>query len=418
MHKKRILSLMLLTCLLIACMFLGVNLLMKRDMQELKDPGDLTTEDESNYDTLKNYDEILDQEAKGNDRSGLESKPLDQIQSQSNYEQVIVSSNPYEQRTDILIDENNQGVADVIGETVLEAPDWQLILDSSEVDYMKYVPEIIMDDELEAAFKNECPQLNIDAKAAILFDVNTKEVLYYKNPVLAVFPASTAKLLTALVALEWCDIEENIQIGDEITMIAIDSTRAYLDQGEILTLQNLLEGMLLPSGNDAAYSIAAYVGRKSLENKQASNMEAVLEFVRLMNKKAKELGVKNSCFKTPDGYDAFGQYTTAYDMGLIGVAAAQNEVIVTIGNKARSRNIFVSGEDVTWENTNRLINRYSGQYYSKALGLKTGTSTMAGRCLISAASDGTRDVVCVVMNSSVAGRWEDAIKLLKYGLNR
>jgi D-alanyl-D-alanine carboxypeptidase (penicillin-binding protein 5/6) len=213
-----------------------------------------------------------------------------------------------------------------------------------------------------------------------------------------------------------CKEDEEVTIGDEITMITSDSTRAYLKEGQILTIRNLLEGMLLPSGNDAAYAIAAYVGRKSLQSPDATKEEAVIEFVRLMNAKAKKLGVKNSCFKTPDGYDAIGQYTTAYDMGLIGVEAAKNETIIDVSGQSSSRNIFVSGEDVTWNNTNKLISRYSGQYYSNAIGLKTGTSTMAGRCLIAAAESDGKEVVCAIMDSSSAGRWEDAIALLKYGL--
>ena len=91
--------------------------------------------------------------------------------------------------------------------------------------------------------------------------------------------------------------------------------------------------MLVPSGNDAAYVLAAYVGRKSLQNSDASLKEAIPEFIRLMNEKAKSLGALNSVFKTPDGYDAIGQYTTAYDMGLIGMAAANNETIVEICSK-------------------------------------------------------------------------------------
>lgn len=292
----------------------------------------------------------------------------------------------------------------------------QLIYDCKDVDYMSYIPTMVTDSELEAALNIKNPDLEIDANAAILFDAKTKKVLYYKNPVEAKFPASTAKLLTSLVTLQWCKVEEQVTIGDEIKMIASDSTRARLKQGQILTIQNLLEGLLVPSGNDAAYAIAVYVGRKSLDNTGASKEEAVNEFVRLMNETAADLGVRNSSFKTPDGYDAIGQYTTAYDLGLIGIAAAKNTVITQICQKSKARNVFVSGEDVTWTNTNKLVTRYSGQYYSRAIGLKTGTSTMAGKCLIAAAEDNGKEVVCVVLDSSSEGRWEDAIALLKYGL--
>jgi D-alanyl-D-alanine carboxypeptidase (penicillin-binding protein 5/6) len=292
-----------------------------------------------------------------------------------------------------------------------------LIYDCTEVDYMSYVPKITPDSELEEAFDISNPSIEVDAKAAILFDAETKEILYYKDALVAVFPASTAKLITALVALDWCTEEEEITLGEEIKMIASDSTTAGLIPGQILTLRNLLEGMLLPSGNDAAYAIATYVGRKSLQNEGATKEEAVYEFTRLMNLEAMSNGAKNSCFKTPDGYDAIGQYTTAYDMGMIGVAASKNEIIVEVSGQGQSRNVFLSGEDVTWYSTNRLVKKGYEQYYSKAIGLKTGTSTMAGRCLVAAAEEDGRKVVCAIMDSSSTGRWEDAIALLKYGLN-
>jgi D-alanyl-D-alanine carboxypeptidase (penicillin-binding protein 5/6) len=292
----------------------------------------------------------------------------------------------------------------------------QLISDCDEVDYQSYIPEMIYDSYLEAALDITNPSITIDAEAAILFDADTKEVLYHKNPVQAVFPASTIKLLTSIVVLENCKEDEEVTIGDEITMIATDSSMALIKEGQILTIRNLLEGMLLPSGNDAAYAVATYVGRKSLQNPEATAHEAVVEFVKLMNEQAKKIGVKNSCFKTPDGYDAIGQYTTAYDMGLIGIEAAKYDTIIEITQKSKSSNTFASGEEVTWPSSNKLINRYSGQYYSSAIGLKTGTTTMAGRCLVAAAEKDGRRVVCAIMDSSSSGRWEDAIALLQYGL--
>lgn len=325
-----------------------------------------------------------------------------------------------EELPEVTVEPTSSAVKDTAGGTfttsldAYEAP--QLIYDCNTVDYEKYIPEMMIDSALEAALDIDNPELNVDAEAAILFDASSKKILFYKNAVQAKFPASTAKLLTSLVALEWCSEEEQVTVGDEVTMIASDSTRAYLRKGQILTIRNLLEAMLLPSGNDAAYVVAAYVGRKSLDKKSVAKEEAIAEFVRLMNEKAYHLGVKNSYFKTPDGYDAIGQYTTAYDMGLIGIAAADNAIITEVSSQSSSRNIFVSGEDVTWSNTNKLVTKYSGQYLSNAIGLKTGTSTMAGRCLVAAAEKDGRRVVCVVLDSSLAGRWEDAITMLKYGL--
>lgn len=322
-----------------------------------------------------------------------------------------------QETVDSLANSSGEAAAtDVLGDAVSASSKLQLIYDRNEVNYKAYIPEMNYDSQLKAVLDISNPDISLDAAAAILFDVNTKKVLFYKNAVEAVFPASTAKLLTSLVALDWCKEEEEVTIGDEIKLIPIDATRAYLKEGQVLTIRNLLEGMLVPSGNDAAYATAVYVGRKSLKNPAAANVDAVIEFTRLMNLKAKELGAKNSCFKTPDGYDAIGQYTTAYDMGMIGLAAVAKETITDISKKSSARNIFVSGEDVTWDNTNSLIYRNSERYYSYAIGLKTGTSTMAGRCLIAAARKDGKEVVCVIMNSSSAGRWEDATTLLKYGL--
>lgn len=416
MQKNRILSLIMCTCLIIALMFYGVNLMMKQDIKNMADQKQgQTNEEDDEGETEKESSESEKVQMVGPYavEPWLESNPFDKGKI-SLYENVIVSSYSYDE----LEHDQDEASDEVISDSVLEAPEWELITNSEDVDYMSYIPEIKVDKELEKSLDISNPSLNVDAASAILFDVNTKEILYHKNAVNPMFPASTLKLLTALISLEWCRIDEEIIIGEEVTMMGYDSTRAYLKPGQVLTLDNLLQGLLLPSGNDAAYSIAVYVGRKALDNPDADNKEALLKFVDMMNEKAKKLGAKNSCFKTPDGYDALGQYTTAYDMGLIAVEAAKNDIIVDISCKVKARNIFISGEDVTWENTNRLIDRYSGQYYSKALGLKTGTSTMAGRCLISAAKDGDRKVVCVIMDSSGSGRWEDAIKLLKYGLNR
>ena len=300
---------------------------------------------------------------------------------------------------------------------VLVRGDCRLIVDSTQVDYEAYIPEqMATNSALEAALQIENPGISLKAKSAILLDAETMEVLYYKNPLEPVFPASTAKLLTCLVVLDWCSLEEEVEISNEIRMIARDSTIAGLYPGQVLTIKNLLEGMLLPSGNDAAYAAATYVGRKSLRREGARREDAVAEFVCLMNDKAKQLGALNSSFQTPDGYDAIGQYTTAYDMGLIGIAAMKNEVILEISMKSNSHNRFPSGDQVTWRNTNALVRKDSGRYYAPCIGLKTGTSTMAGKCLIAAGKLNGRKVLCAIMNSTQTGRWSDARALLDYGL--
>lgn len=387
MKKKSLLGLILFACLVIAGMFLATELLIGQESKA-------QTGRDRTYISKENNTQDKTADVKASDNV-----PTTQA--------AVPSPLP----------KSNEIAGDSLTAVSNTSAKPQLIYDSSKVDYKAYIPRMQMDGELKSALNITNPDISIDAKAAILFDIETKKVLYYKNAVKAVFPASTLKLLTSLTALAWCSEDEKVTIGDEITMIAPDSTKADLKEGQVLRFRNLLEAMLLPSGNDAAYAVAAYVGRKSLKEPEASKEAAVAEFIRLMNKQAAELGVKNSCFKTPDGYDAIGQYTTAYDMGLIGMAAAKNSAITEIVKKSSSRNTFISGEDVTWDNTNKLINRYSGEYYSAAIGLKTGTSSMAGKCLISAAKEKGREVLCVIMKSTSEGRWEDSIQLMKYGLS-
>jgi D-alanyl-D-alanine carboxypeptidase len=425
MNKKSILGLIIFACLITSCLFVGVNVFINQGSK-------IDAKQNQSYNAKDNTEKKQTDSTLTSTKVNLET---DEPWLSTNPSDVDPTSNVLTDRASNdtavggkTVTTEPEGSAkeaevadakDTFGDAIQASAKLQLIVDSKKVDYKAYIPDkMIMDSQLELALAIDNPDIRVDAEAAILFDVNTGNVLYHKNAVQPMFSASTAKLLTSLVALDWCQEDEQITVGDEIKMIAPDSTRAYLREGQVLTVRNVLEGMLLPSGNDAAYVMAAYVGRKSLQNMYVGRDEAIEEFGRLMNLKAKKLGVKNSVFKTPDGYDAIGQYTTAYDMGLIGMEAAKNALITEISNKAESRNIFISGEDVTWENTNKLVKRYSGEYYSNAIGLKTGTSTMAGRCLVGAAQRDGKEVVCVILDSSAAGRWEDAIALLKYGLKQ
>ena len=461
MNKKSVLGLLLFSCAVIATMFLGTMLLIgkqpepdyNQNQQETSDQAnqpsneeatdsqdqslDNTTEDEWYYtDATDENAQDTDDASDNNEQTDAsdidEEDATEPDEDATNSEDSASSDNEEDseggeegegqESTDITSDSNSvdsdeADTTDTIGGNVIDLPDMQLIGDSNQVDYMKYIPNMVYDSKIEVALDIANPTLDIKAESAILFDVKTGKVIYYKDPVTPVFPASTSKLLTALVALDWCIEEEEVTAGDELDLVATDSTLAKLKKGQRLTIRNLLEGMLVPSGNDAAYVMAAYVGRKSLNNENASLKDAIPEFVKLMNNKAQSLGAVNSSFKTPDGYDAIGQYTTAFDMGLIGMAAADSAVLIEVCNKSKARNVFIDGRDVTWSNTNSLIVKESGRYYPYCLGLKTGTSTMAGRCLISVAKKDDREVVSVVMNSDAAGRWEDSTTLLKYGLD-
>ncbi|MDF2540514.1 MAG: putative rane protein [Herbinix sp.] len=323
---------------------------------------------------------------------------------------IEIAGNTYNDRDVVQILSSNQTSKEKTDQKI------ELIYDCNSIDYMSYIPELEYNDEIQTVLDIENPDIDLTASSAMLLDASTGEVLYYKDPILPVFPASTAKILSSLVALDFCKLEEEVKIGDEITLIASDSSKANIRKGQVLTVSNLLHGMLLPSGNDAAYAMAAYVGRKSLKNKKASKERAITEFARLMNDKAKELGAMQSHFVTPDGYDAIGQYTTAYDMSRIALEAANSKTIINITKKSTLTVTFVSGEKYTWKNTNSLIKKGGPWYNANVVGLKTGTTTMAGRCLLAVASNEDDTVVCVIMDSTSEGRWRDATELLQYGL--
>lgn len=445
MNKKSLLGLTLFACIIISGMFLTTEILIEQtsnidslnaQLSEYNQTEDKST-DQVSMDYAKADNNHENQSINQSNKAETPVAPTKGAEQEKQTEETIigfsantVTGSPKSNiQTTTIPGKSAEGNTTKVTGTPFDKPDHdsvmatadavfksQLIYDYTKVNYKSQIPEMIWDDDLRDALAVKNPDIDVTADAAILFDAKTKKVLYYKNPVKAVFPASTLKLLTSMVALDWCSTKEEVTIGDEIKMIASDSTRAHLVVGEKLTIESLIEGMLLPSGNDAAYAVAAYVGRKSLHNPNAPREEAIVEFRRLMNNKAKDIGVKNSFFMTPDGYDALGQYTTAYDMGLIAIAAIGYDKITEISKKSSCSTTFVSGQQVTWRNTNRLIKSNSGKFYSPVFGLKTGTSNMAGKCLISAAKKDGKEVVSVILHSDSVGRWDDSLKLLKYGL--
>lgn len=160
------------------------------------------------------------------------------------------------------------------------------------------------------------------------------------------------------------------------------------------------------------------MGRKLAGDDSLKAKAAVKRFLQKMNETADEIGVVHSNFLSPDGYDANGQYTTAYDMALIASKALKYDEILGTVKKAKARHILLSGEDVTWYNSNKLIKEGSGYYYKYAIGLKTGSSGEAGRCLISAAKKDEEVYISVVMDASYDGRWQDSMDLLRYGIEQ
>lgn len=253
--------------------------------------------------------------------------------------------------------------------------------------------------------------VDIDARNAFLMDVGSNTVLYKKNSDERIAPASTTKLLTALTALDYCDEDDGVLAGDEIHLIAADASRAWLYSGDRLTVRQLLDALLLPSGNDAAYVLAVYSGRRISGDESLSAEEATEVFAEAMNKKAAELGAVHSNFISPDGYDKDGQYTTAHDLALIAKGFLDSDILCDIAGSYKITDRWLSGKRVTYYNTNELINPESQYYDKRVTGLKTGKSEAAGCCLVSSASIGDELYLCVVMDSTEEGRWTDSLVL-------
>lgn len=244
------------------------------------------------------------------------------------------------------------------------------------------------------------PQVN--ALSAVLIDGDTGRILWGKNEDVPMAMASTTKIMTAIVTLENADISRKTTISKNATLAP--PVKMYLQQGEVLTLEQLLYALLMQSSNDAAVAIAEDVG---------GNVE---NFCKMMNKKAKELGCIDTEFVTPNGLDKGNHHSTAYDMALIGAYAIKNSEFIKISN---TKNISFSSNKKSYSivNKNQLLNSYNG-----AIGIKTGFTGKAGHCFVGAAKRGNVTLVSVVLASGwgtagKAKKWSDTVKILNYGFD-
>lgn len=253
--------------------------------------------------------------------------------------------------------------------------------------------------------------MDVVAKNVVVMNADTNTLLYQKNSTDKIAPASTAKLVTALTVLDYCSPDDEMTVGTEIELMHEDSSRAWLNQGDILTTKQLLIALLLPSGNDAAYTLAVNAGKRIAEDSNLTNAQSVDVFMDKVNEKAQMLGLENSNFLAPDGYDTEGQHTTAYDLAIIAKACLDNPYISEIVSSYTSYQKWVSGREVTYNNSNELLNPNSRYYYSEAIGLKTGASTLAGNCLVSAAVINGETYICVMMGSTADDRVTDSITI-------
>lgn len=254
-----------------------------------------------------------------------------------------------------------------------------------------YVNEVINEDVSKLELTS-----SITTKYCTVYDVRNKTVVYSKNGDTKCWPASTTKVITAIAALKYAGLDDTVTIGDELDICyeGSDPSTCGLKKGEVWTLKDLLYGLLLPSGNDAGYGIAALTINKIYPDNTFTAKEKVDMFAELMNEVAKECGATGSNFYTPDGnsyYNADGSYqdrteyhyVTADDMVKIAVYAFTFPAICEV---VRTPSITVklqSGQSKSFSLTNGLIKKTGANYYEGAVGLKTGTTNRAGACLVS-----------------------------------
>ena len=267
-------------------------------------------------------------------------------------------------------------------------------------------------EDVSVAVTAPSEKLSISAPQAGLYNLTTGKVLYEKAAKKKISPASLTKILTAITALTYMKSDTVITVGSELDILPKHSSICLISKGHRLTLYDLLTGMLVSSGNDAAYTVAVNVARHVSSDK-LNDREALSYFVSLMNGIADLLGCTNSNFKTPDGYDAEGQYTTVQDLSLIYTYALNFKEIREIVSIDQKKVVFASGENITWSNTNKLLHKDNAYYFPAAIGMKTGTTTKAGHCLIAAAKINSQIFLCVVTGGKDDDqRYKSALKLL------
>lgn len=254
------------------------------------------------------------------------------------------------------------------------------------------------------------PKLYSDAD--ILIDAKTGNILYENNAYEKLYPASTTKLMTAILTLENCKLTDTVTVDrNALNGIPPSYTIADLRPDEKLSVEQLLNVLLIPSANDAA-NVLAYHIAGSLDN-----------FSVMMNKKAEELGCKNTHFLNPSGIHNDDHYSTAYDMGLIGKYAYQFEEIKNIAQKQKySLPDLPDGTQRIFKSTNTLLNTSNEYYYQHATGLKTGYTDKAKSCIVATAKKDNMELLCVVLGgkkleNKTCERELDCINLFEYGFN-
>lgn len=246
--------------------------------------------------------------------------------------------------------------------------------------------------------------LNVDAEGCILVDLQSDKILFEKNKDLRLAPASTTKIMTALLTIEKCNLKDKVIIGKKPPFA--DGSKIYLIEGEELTVEQLLNALLIESANDAAQALAEYI----------SGSEE--EFAKLMNQRAEELGCKNTHFVNASGLYDPNHYTSAYDLYLITKKAFEYPTFREIISKIRYEIPPTNKQPQTryLYSHNKLINGNKRYHYQWADGVKTGYTIKSKHAFVGSATKDGRTLIAVVLRSN-AQYYNDIIKLFEYGFN-
>ncbi len=242
-----------------------------------------------------------------------------------------------------------------------------------------------------AASAAEMPDVSVSAKSAVLYDPLYGKVIWSKEPDLRLPMASTTKIMTALLSLELYELDREVEI--EASWTGAEGSSMYLKPGEMVTVEELIYGLMLMSGNDAAVALSKLLTGNSDD------------FVALMNRRAEQLGMKNTSFENPNGLDGAEHFSTAEDMAVLMAEAMENEDFCRISSTEIAD---MAGRHM--KNHNKLLS-----LSSVVCGGKTGFTKKAGRCLVSAAEDKGRRLIAVTL--SAPDDWNDHLKLYDMAFN-
>ncbi len=252
------------------------------------------------------------------------------------------------------------------------------------------------------------------AESAFVYDIEEGTMLASKGPSENIIPASITKLLTSLFVLEHIPCDLVMTAGQEIKLIDPDSSVAKIKVGYKLTVLQLIKGMLLPSGNDAAYMVAAGTARYLSGDEDMPAEQAIEYFMNELNLYAKEIGCIDTYYTTPDGLAGPEHYTSMRDLALVGSLAVKNDIIYSCTQTLEEEVTFVSGQTKTWTNSNLLMHDTpdNSNYCPYVTGLKTGSLTGNYCLLVSAEIEGKIYLVGVFKSPTRKKRFEDGYRLV------